>query len=132
MTEIENEKKVITTRAANIVCRCNSFTEVHFKAFSTVNREDIKDILLNFCKSNNNEPATVLTYISNTTIFQESAREYYLFTLNKRFKKAEAIITESLAQYFGLISYLKESNPQIPVKVFTDRDEGIAWLSQYL
>ena|GEM_PF-1291132 len=105
--------------------------EVFCKEFITINSNDLKAFIKEL-KSDVGEINQLhfLTHIQPTTIFEIPAREFYLKTLSKNFKNAEAIITENISQQFILETLLDKQKIDIPVKIFSGREEAFLWLSQ--
>ena len=101
------------------------------KEFITINSNDLKAFIKEL-KSDVGEINQLhfLTHIQPTTIFEIPAREFYLKTLSKNFKNAEAIITENISQQFILETLLDKQKIDIPVKIFSGREEAFLWLSQ--
>jgi hypothetical protein len=110
----------------------NGIIEIFCKEFITIHSRD----LTQFMKELQRDIRAVntfkfITHIYPTTIFTAQTRLFYLKTLNKKFKLAEAIVTENISQQFILETLLDKITIDIPVKIFETREEAMKWIKHF-
>lgn len=69
-----------------------------------------------------------LTIFGNRTVPSKQARTYSISEIGSRFKKAEAIVVESLSQKMVFNFMINVEHPSVLTKLFTDRDNAREWL----
>lgn len=69
-----------------------------------------------------------LTIFGERTVPTKEARSFYISEIGSRFKSAEAIVVESLAQKMVFNFMINVESPTVRTKLFTSRDEAIEWL----
>ncbi|PHR34991.1 MAG: hypothetical protein COA38_03405 [Fluviicola sp.] len=69
-----------------------------------------------------------LTIFGNRTAPSKQARTYSLSEIGSRFKKAEAIVVQSLSQKMVFNFMINAEHPSVRTKLFTDRDNARKWL----
>lgn len=100
--------------------------------------EDAEDARANLeairlvAEQHGNVPAPVLVDLGGARAVQRDARAIYSSAEGSAVIKAAAILAPSvLARVIGTF-FLGLNRPIMPVKLFTDRSEAIAWLQGYL
>ena len=124
-------KEVIETRSATIALDEDSIVHVTYRHV-TVTVEDAKDQVAIYRELGNGQPVLRLVDMTQLISTDGEVRQYGVSPETIAMTRAMAVISNSFVSKMLANFFLKFNKPPFPVRLFTDKEEAIDWLKQFL
>ena len=106
--------------------------EATYKAGPKIDLEAAKDILSERLEFTGGKDVPVLVVDSGLVRMDKHARDFLSSNDGVKGIRASALISSSVVNSMLVNFILKISRPNLPVKVFTDREDALNWLKSYV
>jgi hypothetical protein len=109
-------------------------TVLHVIMFNDVivDYEDALDNFLVIKNITNNQPCVKFIDLLNKPKFEKKAKRFLENKEVQTMTKARAILTTNSVQKISLNFFIRFNTSNIPTKFFTDRDEAMLWVKQFI
>jgi hypothetical protein len=109
-------------------------TVLHVVMFSNVvvDYEDAVDNFLVIKNITKNKPCVKFIDLINKPKFEKKAKRFLENKEVQTMTKARAILTTNSVQKISLNFFIRFNTTNIPTKFFTDRDEAMQWVKQFI
>lgn len=99
---------------------------------SEVTIKDVKKEVATYPILSNNRKVFVLIDLSNVKSVEKRARDYLASDATAKFVLAAALVTPTMVSKVMGNFFLGLNKPQIPVKLFISKEDGVEWLMQLI
>ena len=123
-------KKSYATRLAKLNLRDNNILEIDIQSDSLIERRDMEDLIEGAKNIGNGKKLKNLILVGKGTITDVNSRRLSASIYGSRYKTADAFVIQGPTQQLIMNMYLKIQKPIVPTKLFTSKNEAIAWLNQ--
>lgn len=109
----------------------NGVVHIVYKPGCVLNINNIKPIVEDRIKVSNEKVSPILIDLRNVVSSDNGTRSYLATPYAEKYLNAGAMLINNEIQRLLMNLYLKIDKPNLPARVFTNREKALAWLEQF-
>lgn len=109
----------------------NGIVHIVYKPGCVLNINNIKPIVEDRIKVSNGRISPILIDLRNVVTSDNAARSYLATPEAERYLNAGAMLITNEIQRLLMNLYLRIDKPNLPAKVFTNKEKALEWLEQF-
>jgi hypothetical protein len=125
MTAINLEKSIISLIDEHIL-------HIHLKSNQEINLDDAQQVLAAMGSIGEGKKLPVFIDAGEFVSIDDSVRSFSASKVGNIYTIADAIAVENIAQKLLANFYLKNDHPDVPTKIFNNKQEALGWLRQFI
>jgi hypothetical protein len=126
------KSNTIDLKTCKVTLREDGIMYVHIKDNTEMELQDAAKLIEAIGKLGNNEKYPILVDCGEFAAVDKEARLLFANKESNIFSLADAVAYRSLAHKLFADFYVKHYKPQVPTKIFPDKESAVNWLKRFL
>ena len=124
MTSINSEKTIVSLIENNII-------HIHLKSNQEIALNDAQEVLKSMGIVGEGKKYPVFIDVGEFVNIDDDVRVFSASKAGNIYTIADAIAVDNIAQKLLANFYLKNDHPKVPTKIFSNKHDALAWLSEF-
>ncbi len=124
MTSINSEKTIVSLIENNII-------HIHLKSNQEIALNDAQEVLESMGIVGEGKKYPVFIDVGEFVNIDDDVRVFSASKAGNIYTIADAIAVDNIAQKLLANFYLKNDHPKVPTKIFSNKHDALAWLSEF-
>jgi hypothetical protein len=124
MTSINSEKTIVSLIENNII-------HIHLKSNQEIALNDAEEVLESMGIVGEGKKYPVFIDVGEFVSIDDDVRVFSASKAGNIYTIADAIAVDNIAQKLLTNFYLKNDHPKVPTKIFSNKHDALAWLSEF-
>ncbi len=124
MTSINSEKTIVSLIENNII-------HIHLKSNQEIALNDAEEVLESMGIVGGGKKFPVFIDAGEFVSVDDDVRAFSASKVGNIYTVADAIAIDNVAQKLLANFYLKNDHPKVPTKIFNNKHDALAWLSEF-
>ena len=125
MSAINLKKSIVSLLENNII-------HIHLKSHQEIELTDAQDVLEAMGILSEGKKLPVFIDVGEFVNIDEDVRTFSASKAGNIYTIADAIAVDNIAQKLLGNFYLKNDDPKVPTKIFTNKNDALAWLKEFI
>jgi hypothetical protein len=132
MNDVNREPEIIRGHVSLQWIGLDDLAYLVFDEDAEIELEDAKEIIRNIATRHPDGKYPSFIDVRSIRSISAEARDYFVSAAAQKFRIAEALVVETTASWLFAGFYIRFHKPDSPAKLFTSKEEAIAWLKTFL
>jgi hypothetical protein len=124
MTSINLKKSIVSLIENNII-------HIHLKSNQEIELTDAQEVLEAMGVLSEGKKLPVFIDVREFVNIDDNVRSFSASKGGNIYTVADAIAVDNIAQKLLANFYLKNDDPKVPTKIFTNKNDALAWLREF-